>query len=156
MIGDNAGKRCFSASRRSVKDNRRKLIGCDRASQKPALADNVILPDVFVERTRSHTCGQRFAERVSVFEKVGIVRVGHSISILRLCPFAYLKESMLPTAGAEGFQRENASLCWRSEKSERSLIPHYPFSRALPKERIRPYQLLMPCLFAVYALYCRR
>ena len=96
MICDDAGERRFSASRRPVKDNRRKLIGRDRAPQKPALADDVILSDVFVERARPHPCGQRFAERVCVFKKVGIVRFGHGISILRLRPFDYRKTPPSP------------------------------------------------------------
>src|SRR5436190_18894781 len=56
---DDAGQRGLSAPWRAGEDHRRQTIGFNGASQKFAGAKDVFLADKFLQRARSHPCGER-------------------------------------------------------------------------------------------------
>ena len=60
VIGDNPCERGFSRAGRSVKDDRGELIRLYGATEQPARPDDMILTDVLVKETRSHSGRKRF------------------------------------------------------------------------------------------------
>jgi hypothetical protein len=59
VICDDAGKGSLSGSRRAVKNNGSELVSRNGTAQKPPLTNNMILPDVFIQISRSHSGGER-------------------------------------------------------------------------------------------------
>ena len=58
-FGDDLRERRFSGSGRPGQNHRRQTIRFDRAAQKFAGRENMFLSDKFLERARSHACGER-------------------------------------------------------------------------------------------------
>src|SRR3981081_2010321 len=71
--GDYLGQTGLSDTRRTIKNDRSQPIGFDRSPEKFPFSQDMTLTDIFIERSRSHPCGQR---RVShrrigpLFEKI--------------------------------------------------------------------------------------
>jgi hypothetical protein len=58
-LRDDARQRRLSAAGRAIENHRGQAIGFDRATQKFARGKNMFLTDKFLERSRSHPCGER-------------------------------------------------------------------------------------------------
>ena len=59
MICNNSSQSSFSSSRRPVKNYRSKLVCCNSPSQKPTFPNNVILTNIFIKISRSHSSCKR-------------------------------------------------------------------------------------------------
>ena len=56
--GDDHGERCFAGAGRPVENNAAQFVRLDRAVQKFSLADDVLLSDNFLKRSRAEACGE--------------------------------------------------------------------------------------------------
>ena len=81
-VGDDLRERGLArAWRPPQNDGRKKLVGFDGAAQKLAFADDMFLPDVFIQRARTHPRGKRrFAFHAFVHGVVEKV-VGHRVGL---------------------------------------------------------------------------
>ena len=74
MICDYAGQGSFTASRRSVKNYRSKLVCRNGAAKEAALSNNVVLTDIFIEVTWPHAGSQRLLSQFDLFEKTFVAQ----------------------------------------------------------------------------------
>ena len=65
LLRDDARERRLAGSGRSPQDHRRNLIGLDRAAQRAARADDLLLADELFERARPHARRERLANSLS-------------------------------------------------------------------------------------------
>ena len=75
LAGEQARQRGLAAPGRPPQDQRRQLRRLERAAQQLAGAEQVLLPDELVERSRPHPLGQRLAAAI-----LGGVRAKKSIA----------------------------------------------------------------------------
>ncbi|MNE56794.1 hypothetical protein D3C80_1517280 [compost metagenome] len=59
MVGNNMGQRRLAAAWRAIQQDRRDLVSLYRSAQQLALADNMLLSDIFIEILRTHAVRQQ-------------------------------------------------------------------------------------------------
>ena len=65
MAGDQARKACLSGAGWTVEDDRGEAVGLDGPPEKLALAEEMLLTDIFLEACGPHPCGKRGISRQS-------------------------------------------------------------------------------------------
>ena len=102
-VGDDHRQRGLARARRPPQQDRgEQPIGLDGAPQEPPRPDDVVLPDVFVERTGAHPRGQRLAARHDrlrgVIEQIGSGRGsafhGVKISVVNAGPSSRMRRRL--------------------------------------------------------------
>ena len=72
MRGNDFGERGLAGARRAPEDHRGRVVTLDLHAQRFAGADQMLLPDKFIERARAHAVGERASARgVRVFGRDG-------------------------------------------------------------------------------------
>ena len=80
-LGDDARDRRLSGARRPEEDHRRRAVVLDRASQRRAGPEHVLLADEVVERRRPQAHGERGVLGLALARRFG-EEVGHARSML--------------------------------------------------------------------------
>src|ERR1700688_2623720 len=70
--GNNFGESSFACTRRAPEDHRRRIIAFDLHAQRFARSDQMLLPNKFVERARTHAIRQRTCLIVGFLRRAGL------------------------------------------------------------------------------------